>query len=184
MKTITSRLRVRQASAAGVITLLISFGALANTPPVANRAAMVGGALPGGSVVSARSVVLTPSSGGPSTAVPIAGDGAFRAEGLAPGHYKLRVISTVVAKQTQGATFGEKVQAGLAQTGSALASGAQMSGSAPPKSQGMPTRISTNLTVGRQPARAVELDGDGVDVEVAADGIIGGIAGGAVAGRQ
>ncbi|MCX7058815.1 MAG: hypothetical protein NTZ79_17030 [Proteobacteria bacterium] len=184
MKTLTPRSLVWQASAAGVLAVLLSTAAYADAAPPPGRAALLGGALPGGAVISARSALLTPASGGPGTAVPIGADGAFRAEGLAAGHYKLRLISTVVAKQTQGATFGEKVQSGLAQAGGALASGAQLTSSAPPKGQSTPVRISMNVTVARQAARPVELDGEGSDVDVSADGVIAGIVIGVVAARQ
>ena len=43
---------------------------------------------------------------------------------MKPGRYRLIVSSTPVAKQTQGATFGEKVNAGLHAAGSAMATGA------------------------------------------------------------
>ncbi len=184
MKTHTPRSLVRLAGTTGLLALMCCVTAAADTPPSAGRAALLGGALPGGAVISARSVVLTPIAGGSSTAVPLGTDGAFRAEGLAPGHYRLRLISTVVPRQTQGATFGEKVQAGLAQPRGALASGAALTGSAPPTASNMPARISMNVTVARQATRPVEIDGDGVEVEVAADGVIAGIAGGVVAGRQ
>jgi hypothetical protein len=184
MKAPTLRSPIRLAITTGLLALVCSIAAVADTPPVAGRTAPLGGALPGGAVISARSVVLTPTTGGLSTAFPLAADGTFRAEGLAPGHYKLRLISATVPKQTQGATFGEKVQSGLAQTGGALASGAALTGSVPPKSSNMPARISMNVTVARQATRPVEIDGDGVEVEIAADGAIAGIAGGVVAGRQ
>lgn len=94
--------------------------------PAAAGPAMLGGALPGGAVISARSVMLAPVSGKGGVAVPIAGDGSFKLVGLAPGPYRLAVTSTAIAKQTQGATFGEKVNAGLAAAGSALAQGASV----------------------------------------------------------
>jgi hypothetical protein len=194
MKTQSPRLPAWLAAAASLITLLA--GTAHAAPPVAAGAATLGGALPGGAVISARSVILTPSGGGLSTAVPIGSDGAFRADGLKPGHYTLRIASVTVSKQTQGATFGEKVQAGLHQAGSALASGAQLVGSAAPADSAaptaaakgqpvrndMPSRLSMNVTVARQAPRSMDVDGDGIDVEVPADGAIAGIAGGAVAG--
>ena len=135
---------------------------------------MVGGSLPGGAVisaaVSAQSVGLAPLAGGQVTITPVAGDGTFRAVGLKPGHYQLSVRSLSVARQTQQASFGEKVQSGLAQTGSALAQGAAKSN---PVNGSMPTRISMNVTVGKQ-TYATELDGTPVDVEVGPDGLLTG----------
>lgn len=114
--------------------ILISVG-LAGTSPatVAEEAAapsparagvgVATGVVPGGAIVSAKSVIVAPVAGGDGVAVPIAGDGTFRIEGLQPGRYRLVVSSTPVAKQTQGATFGEKVNAGLHAAGSAVATG-------------------------------------------------------------
>ncbi len=90
---------------------------------VAQGAALVGGALPGGAIVSARAVTLTPVAGGAIVTVAIAGDGSFKATGLKAGSYRL-ALSSGAGKQTQGATFGEKVNAGLASAGSAVAQGA------------------------------------------------------------
>jgi len=81
------------------------------------------GTVPGGAIVSAKSVIVAPVAGGDGVAVPIAGDGTFHIAGLKPGRYRLIVSSTPVAKQTQGATFGEKVNAGLHAAGSAMATG-------------------------------------------------------------
>ena len=99
---------------------------------VANGAAVIGGALPGGAVISARSAAVAPVAGGPITAVPISSDGSFRAAGLPPGAYRLAITSVTVPRQTQGATFGEKVNAGLHAAGSALAQGASLTGGASP----------------------------------------------------
>jgi len=99
-------------------------GAVAADAVKPASASLLGGALPGGAIISARSVAVASVAGGAIVAAPIASDGTFRLEGLAPGRYRLAVTSTSVPKQTQGATFGEKVNAGLATTGSAVASGA------------------------------------------------------------
>jgi hypothetical protein len=143
-------------------------------PAPAERAAIVGGALPGGAVISAavsgNSVALTPAAGSPVTVTPISGDGTFRAVGLKPGHYQLSVRSLTVPRQTQQASFGEKVQSGLAQAGSAPAQGAAKSTPAPGS---MPARISMNVTVARQ-TQAVDVDGKAIDVEVGPDGVVTG----------
>lgn len=65
------------------------------------KAALVGGALPGGSVISAAVSKIDNNS--------------------MPNRISMNVT---VAKQTQGSTFGEKVNQGLHAAGSALASGA------------------------------------------------------------
>jgi hypothetical protein len=135
---------------AGVLLLagITSQGARAAdpAPAPAERAAIVGGALPGGAVisaaVSAQSVGLAPVAGGPVTV------------GLKPGHYQLSVRSLSVARQTQQASFGEKVQSG------------KIDGN-------MPHRISMNVTVARQ-TQAVDIDGKALDVEVGPDGVLTG----------
>jgi hypothetical protein len=147
---------------AGVLLLagITSQGARAAdpAPAPAERAAIVGGALPGGAVisaaVSAQSVGLAPVAGGPVTITPMARDGTFRAVGLKPGHYQLSVRSLSVARQTQQASFGEKVQSG------------KIDGN-------MPHRISMNVTVARQ-TQAVDVDGKALDVEVGPDGVLTG----------
>jgi uncharacterized protein YdeI (BOF family) len=65
------------------------------------KAALVGGALPGGSVISAAVSKIDNNS--------------------MPSRISMNVT---VAKQTQGSTFGEKVSQGLHAAGSALANGA------------------------------------------------------------
>jgi len=140
--------------------------------------ALVGGALPGGAVISARSVGIAAASGGTTVGVPIAADGSFRAVGLAPGVYRLAVTSTPVAKQTQGATFGEKVNAGLHAAGSALSQGASLLGSSSPSSRtidpnSMPNRISMNVTVAKR-TQQVFVDDTVVTVEVGEDGVLAG----------
>lgn len=160
------------AAGALLFTCGASQKAAAADPPSAPaaRAALVGGALPGGAVISAavsgQSVALVPVAGGNATLTPLAADGSFRAIGLASGHYQLSVRSLSVAKQTQQASFGEKVQSGLAQTGAALAQGKVGNGN-------MPSRISMNVTVGRQTVPA-EIDGAPIDVEVGSDGVLTG----------
>lgn len=89
-------------------------------------APVAGAAIPGANILSARVVTLTPVSGGETRSVPLAADGRFQASGLTPGHYRLGIRNAPVARQTQGATFGERVQAGLAQTGSAISQGASL----------------------------------------------------------
>lgn len=165
--------------------------------PASGRAAqpVAAATLPGGAVISAKSVLLAPLAGGDGFAVPIAGDGSFHAVGLPPGRYRLMVSSTPVAKQTQGATFGEKVNAGLHAAGGAVATGVgsrhetaknsigNIRGreAAPPPATstppagtaskdningGMPNRISMNVTVPRQ---SLVLDVDGAPAEVDVD---------------
>jgi hypothetical protein len=173
-------------------------------------AALVGGALPGGAVISARSVAVAPVAGGPTTAVPITADGSFSAAGLAPGPYRLAVTSVTVPRQTQGATFGEKVNAGLHAAGSAISQGASLVGGTSPggakhdtaknsvgnvrareagvpaddaadtatgqaarASDSMPSRISMNVTVGKQTQRAI-VDDSVIAVEVGTDGTLSG----------
>lgn len=118
------------ATAIGVT--LAAFGAIplatasdAKRPPAVG-ASSAGAVIPGGAIISARSVMLAPIAGGVGVAAPIANDGTFRLAGLAPGRYRLAVTSTAIAKQTQGATFGEKVNAGLASAGSSVAQGASL----------------------------------------------------------
>jgi len=159
--------------------------------------ALVGGALPGGAVISARSVGIAAASGGTTVGVPIAADGSFRAVGLAPGAYRLAVTSTPVAKQTQGATFGEKLNAGLHAAGSAIAQGsanakhdtaknsvgniraretsppANTDAARLPDANSMPNRISMNVTVARQTQQVI-VDDSVVTVEVGADGVLAG----------
>jgi hypothetical protein len=89
-----------------------------------SEASLLGGALPGGAVISARYASVTSVSGGASVTTPIAADGSFRFGKLTPGEYRLALLSGSVPKQTQGATFGEKVNAGLQAPGSAVSQGA------------------------------------------------------------
>jgi hypothetical protein len=150
-----------------------------SAPPAASAAAPIGGALPGGAIISARFAQLTPAAGGNPVTVPLASDGSFHFDKLKPGIYRLAAKSA--PKQTQNPTFGDKVQSGLAQTGGALASGASVTqqGDAASAAQGArlpdstPARISTNFTVGKQTGRLV-VDGPGVDVQVGADGTLSG----------
>lgn len=148
-------------------------------PPPASAAAPIGGAVPGGAIISAKFAQLTPAAGGNPVTVPLASDGSFHFDSLKPGTYRLAAVSK--PKQTQTHSFGEKVQSGLAQTGGALASGAGVTqqGGADSPAQGArvpdstPARISTNFTVGKQTGRLV-VDGPGVDVQVGADGSLSG----------
>jgi hypothetical protein len=147
---------------------------LRQATPATSGAALLGGAMPGGAVISARSLLLTPTAGGLTTAVPLAADGSFRASGLAAGGYTLKLSSVTVPKQTQGATFGEKVNAGLHAAGGALGSGAARSG-VNNINNNMPNRISMNVTIGRRVMPLV-VDADGTDVTVGSDGLLEGSA--------
>ena len=91
---------------------------------ISNGASQLGGALPGGAIISARYATAVPVSGGSAVSTPIAGDGSFNFAALTPGPYRLAIASSSVPKQTQGATFGEKVNAGLHAAGSAVSQGA------------------------------------------------------------
>ena len=199
--------RVLPSLAAGALLLaLTSMPAWAADPvktaaPAAG-ATSIGGALPGGAIISARSVTLAPVSGGTPVTVPIAADGTFRVTGLGPGRYRLSLASGNAAKQTQGATFGEKVNAGMASAGSAMASGVgakhdtaknsvgNIRGREAPASDpavdatstvssdkvgmnGMPNRISMNVTTPKQ-TYVVEVDGASVDLDVGPDGVLSG----------
>jgi hypothetical protein len=174
-------------SVAGLATLVAlattpSFAddaAKTTAPPAVSAAAPIGGALPGGAIISAKFAQLTPAAGGNPVVVALASDGSFHFDNLKPGTYRFTVMST--SRQTQNASFGEKVQSGLAQTGGALASGAAVTqhGGAASATQGArlpdstPARISTNFTVGKQSGRLM-VDGPGVDVQVGADGSLSG----------
>lgn len=173
-------------SLAGILTVALADDVAA---PSADRAAqpasgaqLVGGALPGGAILSAKSVLLAPVSGGDGFAVPIGADGSFRADGLKPGRYRLAVSSVTVPKQTQGATFGEKVNAGLHAAGSAVAQGAGKSrhdtaknsiGNIRARESGMPNRISMNVTIPKQ-SHVLDVDGAPVEVEVDGSGSLAG----------
>lgn len=156
--------------------------AAGRTAQPASGAQLLGGALPGGAIISAKSVLLAPVSGGDGHAVPIAADGSFRAEGLEPGRYRLALSTVTVPKQTQGATFGEKVNAGLHAAGSAVAQGAGMSrhdiaknsvGNIRARDSNMPNRISMNVTTPKQ-AFVLDVDGAPVEVEIDATGSLAG----------
>lgn len=116
-------------------------------------------------------MILTPASGGLSTAVPLAADGSFKATGLAAGEYVLKVASVAVTKQTQGTTFGEKVNQGLHAAAGAVSQGAKQA----PTSNSMPSRLSMNVTVGKR-TMPLEVDGGGSAVTVGADGSLAGVA--------
>ncbi|MEQ1693558.1 MAG: carboxypeptidase-like regulatory domain-containing protein [Gemmatimonas sp.] len=128
--------------------------------PAPASAGVVGSVVPGGSVLSSALVTVTPVAGGTTKSAPIAGNGAFALTGLAPGRYRM-ALST--PKQTQGATFGEKVNQGLHAAGSAVAQGAKVN----PNS--MPSRLSMNVTIARK-SLVLEIDGAPVEIEVGADG--------------
>ena len=166
---------IRSAAFSSLLLAVVSFPAVASDKAaptsVGTGASLLGGALPGGAVISARFVSVAPVAGGKAVSIPIASDGTFRLAGLKPGQYRLAIASTTVPKQTQGATFGEKVNAGLATSGSAAASGAQVAKQ--DINGGMPNRISMNVTVARQ-TRPAEVDGAPIEVDVGADGTLSG----------
>lgn len=145
-------------------------------------ASQVGSVVPGAGVISAA-VSIVAVSGGEVKTVPLAADGSFSFSGLAPGRYKLTLATPTVSRQTQGATFGEKVSAGLQAAGGAIAQGsaATQAGNAVPNARmgdingGMPNRISMNVTTPRQNLQ-VQVNGDPVEVDVAADGLFSGSA--------
>jgi hypothetical protein len=133
-------------------------------------------------VLSAIRVTVTPVSGGAVRTAPVDANGAFSLTGLTPGHYLVALASVTVPKQTQGTTFGEKVNAGVHAVGSAVSQGApaaearhemakgsvgNIRGRIDPNS-GMPARISMNLTVART-RHVLEIDGAPVDIEIGAD---------------
>lgn len=126
-------------------------------------ASVVAPMVPGGAVISAL-VTVTPVGGGPAKTSPVDAKGAFALAGLAPGRYK---VALTTPKQTQGATFGEKVTAGLQSAGSAVAQGAKVN----PNS--MPSRLSMNVTVARK-SYVLEVDGASVEMDVGADGKLAG----------
>ncbi len=156
-------------AASGALVMLVAGGQVladdaARKPAPPAAAATVGGALPGGAILSARSVTLVPAAGGAPISAPIGSDGTFKLAGLAAGPYRLSV-NTTVPKQTQGATFGEKVSAGTAAAGAKSG----INGI----NNGMPNRISMNVSIAKR-TRAVEVDGAPIDVEVGSDGILSG----------
>lgn len=163
-----------------VFSVAVSAGEPSAVPAARASGTLLGGALPGGAVISARSVVLSPIGSGVSTAVPVAADGSFKAVDLPPGRYRLRLMSSTVARQTQSANFGERVNAGLHAAGSAISQGAR--GGVNANSNSMPNRISMNVTVARQ-TRPAEVDGDPIDVTVGDDGIAAGVIAGIVVAK-
>ncbi len=101
--------------------------------PFHNR--MLGGALPGGAIVSAAvsSVSSLAGGGGGAAAASYAATGRMAPPGAGPTPQAMRIdggmpnrisMNVTVPKQTQGATFGERVNAGLHAAGSAVAQGA------------------------------------------------------------
>lgn len=169
---------------AATLSLLLAATASAGepsaTPAARASGTLLGGALPGGAVISARSVVLSPIGSGVSTAVPVAADGSFKAVDLPPGRYRLRLMSATVARQTQSANFGERVNAGMHAAGSAISQGARSGINGINSS--MPNRLSMNVTVARQ-TRPAEVDGDPIDVTVGDDGIAAGVIAGIVVAK-
>lgn len=121
--------------------------------------------IPGGAILASARIAVTPVAGSATVSLPLAADGSFRVNGLASGRYRLAVLSGPVGKQTQGATFGEKVNAGLHAAGSAVSQGASLHKLGIDGS--MPNRISMNVSVGKQ-NHVVDIDGPGVEVDVAA----------------
>jgi hypothetical protein len=205
MKHQLSALKLRSAA---FTALVLSLGSLpawtadtTKSPSTPVGASMLGGALPGGAIISARSVVLEPLAGGSAVATPIAADGKFEFVGMAPGRYRLSLKSVTVPKQTQGATFGEKVSSGVQSAGSAVAQGtdarahdtaknaignvrretASPPADAPPAAPdaklgidgSMPNRISMNVTTPRQKL-ALEVDGAPAVTEIGPDGRLAG----------
>lgn len=83
-------------------------------------------------------------------AAPAKASGAALVGGALPGGaiISARQVSAppTVGKQTQTQSFGEKVNSGIAQTGSAMSQGV----GARDINGGMPNRISTNVTVPKQ----------------------------------
>lgn len=109
------------------LALLVSVGSvpalLAEDSAAPGLQSVAGAVIPGGAIISTAFVTLEPIAGGASISAPIESDGRFRVAGLTPGRYRLVVASTRIGKQTQGATFGEKVNQGLHAAGSALSQG-------------------------------------------------------------
>ncbi|TAK56429.1 MAG: carboxypeptidase regulatory-like domain-containing protein [Gammaproteobacteria bacterium] len=124
-------------------------------------------------VQGAMQVTLTPADGGTATSATLGADGSFSFEGLAPGHYHLALRSPSTPKQTQGASFG-----GLAKAASNVQPGspsgaASAAAYAKLDQNGMPNRISMNMTIGKQ-TRLAQVDGPELEVEVGADGRLSG----------
>ena len=144
----------------------------------------LGGALPGGTVISAVLVAAAPSPGGVRHEFPIDEAGSFSATGLKPGTYRLSLITTppsTMPKQAQGATVGEKVSSGLHAAGSAIQQGASAKTSHDTPKNGvgnvrgridqnsMPNRISMNVTIAKR-TQLLQIDGAPMDVIVGANG--------------
>ena len=144
-------------------------GAQSPTTPTTTpaRSGVVSAVLPGGASISGAQITVTPIAGGAAMMAPIAANGAFALSGLAPGRYRVALIAIVARKQTQGSTFGEKVNAGLHAAGSTAGSKVNPNNS-------MPSRLSMNVTIARQ-SHVLEVDGPAVEVEVGADGRLTGL---------
>lgn len=159
-----------------IITLTIPFAFVASASiaaaqgATAKKTAPVGASvaapmLPGGAVISGALVTVTPVNGGAVKTAAIAESGAFSLTGLAPGRYR---VALTTAKQTQGATFGEKVNQGLHAAGSAVSQGAKTN-----PNNSMPSRLSMNVTIARK-SHVLEVDGAPIELEVGADGKLAG----------
>jgi hypothetical protein len=152
------------------------------SPAQQRGAGLIGGALPGGAVLSsavqgAKLVTLTPTGGGAPASAALGADGSFGFEGLAPGRYQLSLQSQRVPKQTQAPSFGERAKPGVARSAAAAGDTAVEGNAAKINSinAGMPNRISMNVTVARR-TLAADVDGPAVEVEVGADGKLSGLA--------
>lgn len=90
----------------------------------------------------------------PKDAAPAQASGASLVGGALPGGAIVSAreapVAPAPAKQTQTQSFGEKVQSGMAQTGSAINQGATGARAVNNINGGMPNRISTNVTVPKQ----------------------------------
>ena len=124
-----------------IAATMVAMGAMATTLAESSDP------LPHGAIISARSAMAVPLAGGHGVAAPIARDGTFKFLGLKPGKtYRFAITSTVVPRQTRGASFGEKVNATA-------------------------NRLSMYVTVARQ-YRAMDLDGAPSEVTVDRDGTL------------
>ncbi len=164
-----------------IATFFAAAAAQEGAPAAQRGAGLIGGALPGGAVLSsavqgAKQVTLTPADGGTDVSAVLGADGSFSFEGLARGRYHLALRSLATPKQTQGASFGERANA-VSAVGNVQPGGPSTAASAAAYARvdqnSMPNRISMNMTIGRQ-MQVVQVDGPGVEVEVGADGRLSG----------
>jgi hypothetical protein len=164
-----------------IATFFAAAAAQEGAPAAQRGAGLIGGALPGGAVLSAAvqgamQVTLTPADGGTTAAATLSADGSFSFEGLAPGRYHLALRSPSTPRQTQGASFGERANSVSAVSNVRLGgpSGAASAAAYAKLDQnGMPNRISMNVTIGKQ-TRLAQVDGPDLEVEVGADGRLSG----------